>query len=479
MKKFFLKVILILIGLFLVWTLFNLISDAPEPVFDVGMKLDTSSVVNLLNDLYPPIPVNKNNGYYRLLTLTEPPGTDIESEEILNKYRKLHDPETTTLQTIKEWTNSDKNPKKGIFFKELRKKRSKILKKSKSWVDAPFWTNQDWAQLIWENRETVIELQDVFQLLLDRYQKVIECDHFMDFTLVVVEKNKINFNAHIPNLLAWLAAAKQYHASNILIAMQGEWTKGTNRILDHLDFAKKAVKGSRTLISNLVGKAVLKMSLFALASLMNQPNCPEEIFQNIHDRLTPIKYEEFGSRIPLLAESFSLSQVKSGFPLLQKNRTKKYFYDHLIKQLNCEKTPPHMWDSSATEPNKVKNGFFWWIQNPLGKIRFNKVATSMSIVNLSTVILKSHHTKTIYDMTRISAELHLKCNSQQSVQENLNALTTYRSLLDPCSGKPYKWHGKKQMLYSYGADRDDDGGKEGPITSWDADFFLPVILYVK
>ena len=100
------------------------------------------------------------------------------------------------------------------------------------------------------------------------------------------------------------------------------------------------------------------------------------------------------------------------------------------------------------------------------------------MMNLPTVVLKSFQTKTTYDMVRISAELHLKYDPSRSVQENLDSLDLYKSHMDPCSGNPYKWHEKKQMLYSFGADRDDDGGKDGPLVSWDADFFLPVHLYI-
>jgi hypothetical protein len=90
--------------------------------------------------------------------------------------------------------------------------------------------------------------------------------------------------------------------------------------------------------------------------------------------------------------------------------------------------------------------------------------------------MKSYYLKTIYDMTRISAELHLKYTPGKPVEETLKEVETYRTLMDPCSGKPYIWDGKKQVLYSPGTDRDDDGAKGFRVTSWDADFVLPVVL---
>ena len=262
---------------------------------------------------------------------------------------------------------------------------------------------------------------------------------------------------------------------NIMDALEGNWEQGVSNIIDHAEFAKRATKGSRTLITNLIGKAVLKISLFGLASVMNQPDCPETVFEMVLNRLDELEYDEYGSRKPLLAEGFSISQVKSALPFFQVNRTKKYYYDHLSTVVESESIPPSQWEKHPKDRPVVKNGFFWWIQNPLGKINYeNKM-----LGNFATVVLKSIHSKTLYDMVRVSAELHLKYDPEKSVQENLNGLDLYKALLDPCSGKPYIWHAKKQMLYSIGADLDDDGGKDGPLKSWDADFFIPVHLYVK
>ena len=109
----------------------------------------------------------------------------------------------------------------------------------------------------------------------------------------------------------------------------------------------------------------------------------------------------------------------------------------------------------------------------MGKMLVEKMA-----INLTLIILKSYRIKTLYHMILISAELHSKYKPAQSIEENLKGLETYHTLLDPCSGKPYKWNGKKQVLYSLGTDRDDDAGKSN-YKSIDTDFAIPVILYVK
>ncbi|MEN8152857.1 MAG: hypothetical protein ABFR75_02455 [Acidobacteriota bacterium] len=476
MKRIILKILMIIIAILFLWSGFNLITDIKEPKFEAAGNMDTSSLVAFLNELFPPIPIEKDNGFYKLWTMSEPPDVDVESDEIFKMQKDLNDPETATEQSVREWTASSKNPKNKKFFKSFSKKRREILKKGGHWDNYSQYANKDWGRSIIENREDVLKIQKLMKPLMERYEKAINSGYFEDYTLVVFKDDKINFAAvTIPNLLAWLQVAKQHTAINVLNAMEGDWANSVTNILDNTDFAKRATKGSRTLITNLVAKAVLKISLWGLSSIMNQPECPDEVFQLVLNRMPDLKYEEYGSRKPLLAEGFSTSQVSSINPLFQNKRTKKYYYDHLSKIIESERIPPYKWGSDPRELEKVKNGFFWWVQNPFGKLKHTKEL----IENIPTVSLKSWHTKVLYDMTRISAELHLKYDPSISVQENLDGLDTYRSLTDPCSGKPYIWHEKKQMLYSYGADRDDDGGKDGPVKSWDADFFLSIILYVK
>jgi hypothetical protein len=119
-----------------------------------------------------------------------------------------------------------------------------------------------------------------------------------------------------------------------------------------------------------------------------------------------------------------------------------------------------------------KGGFFWWLRNPVGKI-----VLDMAAANLGAIVFKSHRVKSLYDMTRISAELHLRYDPGKSVQENLNLLATYQTM-DPCSGKPYIWNDEKQVLYSVGFDRVDGGGLYDR-TTVQTDIVLPCVLYIR
>lgn len=477
MKKTILIIFLVLLALLVVYIGFNQL-DAPAARFSpglVGDHVDTSSFKNFYESLLEQRSFDKNNGYFRLWTLTEAEGVDIEADEVILKYRRLYDPQFDNDKYIEEWTKSGQNWSPGKDYKGPYKpyqvKWKKMPESDKKWVNPPKDPSQDWLQAILSGRETVMEMQTTLQLFLDRYQRLVDCEVFQDFTL-------IRADFPMPHLLAWLQVAKMYNVVHMLEAYDGDWQKGVSHLLAHIGFAKKAVKGSRTLIVNLVAKAVLRLSLQGLASLMNQPEFPGELYEKIAAGLPPLEYDHFGTRVPLLLEGFNMTLVEKNHLLMQKNRTRQYYCDLVSKLVNSEKTPPFQWQSHPLENNKVKNGLFWWLQNPAGKIAFEKDAESKTVRNLFTVVFKSYSLKAIYDMTRISAELHRAYTPGKNVKEILEGLAVYRSWVDPGSGKPYIWDERKQVLYSIGTDRDDDGGK-ADYTTIDTDIVLPVVLYIK
>ena len=90
------------------------------------------------------------------------------------------------------------------------------------------------------------------------------------------------------------------------------------------------------------------------------------------------------------------------------------------------------------------------------------------------MIRETQQALALYDLVRISAALHLEDNPGEPVEKVLERLPAYKTI-DPCSGKPYKWHPQKRMLYSIGTDRMDNGG----VMDWKtatSDFALPVRL---
>lgn len=485
MKKI-IMIVLILVALLAAYTVFNQV-DAGPALFDVGEKgLNPTSLPNFLKSLFGPPSFEKNNGYYRLWTLTEPADVDIESDQVLLRYRRLHDPQYDNLKYIKEWYDSGDawkmSEKHHGNYEALRQIWSKAIKKNARWVHPPANIQEDWGKTLLEEKAVVRELQSHYQIILDRYQKLIDTEIFEDFTLVVKDSGLI-YNSPVPDLLAWLHAGKMYVAVNMLDALEGNWEQGVSNLLAHITFAKKSVKSSRTLIVNLIGKAVQRMSLQALESLMNQKECPKAIFQQVLDGLPPIRWREFGNGVQLLAEGFSISQspLKGSGLFFQPNRTQQYYYDFFEGLYLADKTPPYKWKSHPLENKSVTTGLFWWLQNPSGKIMFQKFLDEKTSKNLFTASFKGYAVKTFYDMTRIAAELHLNYTPDKPVKEILAGLETYRTLPDPCSGNPYIWNEEKQILYSIGFDRVDNGGGESTryMQIEGVDYAIPVILYLR
>jgi hypothetical protein len=465
-----------LVILVLVYVLINL-ADAGPIRLEGEDHLDLSSFEKYCSSVVGPPSFDKSNGYYRLWTLTAPFDVDIESDEVLLKYRRMHDPQFDMdkykkewLETGNAWVAGKAKEYKG-FYESYKRKRKEILNKHGVFDSAFGGGPRDWTRRILTARESVVELKSLYRVFLERYQKLVDSDMFNDFTFP-------RYDSTFPHLLAWLHAARLYNTVHMLDALEGNWERGVSHILGQVDFGKKAVKTGRSLIFNLVAKAVMKEALYALAALMNEPEFPKPLYKTIADRLPPIGPDEFGTRIPLLLEGFSLChRVEEGGLLLQKNRTQQYFCDFLSKLVNSEKIPPFKWESTPLEM-KVKNGMFWWLQNPRGKSMFEDFLKRKGVRNLFTAVFKAYSLKAVYDMTRISAGLHRAYQPGKPVEEILQGLETYRSWVDPCTGKPYKWDPQKQVLYSFGTDRDDDGGKVDR-HSMNTDIILPVVLYIK
>jgi hypothetical protein len=321
---------------------------------------------------------------------------------------------------------------------------------------------------------------------------MLENNIFQDFI-------SIEADAPLPNLLAWLHTAKLYTAVNLLTALEGDWDKGVSNLLNMVDFGKRAVKGSRFLIVNLISKAIMYFPLEAIASLMNQKDCPTTVYEIVLNRTPALKYEEYGTRTSMICEvvGFTFDYINHPYknepyrpfnfweriPLfltLQKNRTKNYA-DEIYKQfIEMEQTLPYRWKSDRIPIKSLSTGPFWWLCNAGGKILlegYSGYTTNEKV--LYTLIFKSYRLKCVYDMVRISAELHLNYDPDKTVQEILNGLESYK-VLDPCSGKPYKWNDEKQFIYSIGTDRKDNGGETNLYYKIEGtDFAIPAILYLK
>jgi len=377
-----------------------------------------------------------DNGFYIQWALAEPPEVDIMSHDHLRVYRRLHDPAMDGAPSLK-WDHA--------AYKESYRTHYR-----------PEYARLRLSLKVYEARHMMRQVKD----------------------------------APLPNLLAWLETAKLYTAVNLFQALEGDWTGGASNILDQIAFGKRAVKGSRYLMNNLIAKAITSISIQALGSLINAKECPPEVFKLIISHTPPLQYEEYGTRTSLICEYVGYKDqleqwkyIDREFPpsmafalkfLTQKNRTLDMVQHEISEAIHYEKVPPFQWQRDMPEISTATNGAFWWLQNTGGKILFDH---HFSPTHFKAVVLKSFRLKTYYQMLRISAQLHEQYKPERPVRQILEEIPATWTT-DPCSGNPFIWDEAKQILYSLGTDRIDDGGALQKDTEY-GDFTLPVILYVQ
>jgi hypothetical protein len=458
LKRQIARLALIPLVVLIIFIMINL-SDAPE-----------NPAAYTTKDV-PGATFDKTNGFYRVWTLSEPPGVDIESDEVIDKYRRLSDPRFDNIENIRKFDH-------GAYRVGIKEYLQKI---SIHWPPRGGGRDNQLLSL----KETIEKAKTDGAFLLERYQKLLESKVFEDFTAFYMA-------SHLPNLLAWLKVSRLYMAGKALEALEGNWLPAVDDLVRHVEFYKKVARGSRVLINSLIGKAIMRDTLFTLAFLMNRQECPPEVFHRVLNGLSPLTYEEYGNRTSFIGEylmwdNFLKEEIYTEYDgkpahllivlFLQKNRTQKYIFDVISKYVEYDAIPPYQWQDDLVENIKNKDkalvsGWFWWIRNPVGKI----IYINISLPSFASAVEKSYYLKTVYDMTRIAAEMHLKHVPGKTAEETLENVETYHSLMDPCTGKPYVWNGKRQVLYSFGMDRDDDGGRNKPDITQHSDFVLPVVL---
>ena len=455
-----------LFALLLIWILINRF-DATE--IEGEFKLAEKSTTHY----------NKDNGFYRLWSLSEAPRINVDSDRVVLKYRRLFDPAFDNEKYLQAWDH--KAYREG--YARYHRLRVSILQDTVHSLDWNIRPRNSLAREIFNSRIRIFKLRDEFTVFLDRYDRMLESKIFEDITIP-------RHDSPVPNLLTWFHVSKLHDWLAVLDAREGDWDRAVERLINHIGFAKRALKDSRVLYINLVGKSVMQYSLNCLASLMNRKHCPAQIYTMILDRLQPVSTGEVGSRIAMQADYISMADfidrnlyrnndnlvLKVAAALFfQKNRTKKYFFEPYRDIIELENQPPYQWKTGLDELREKYSapmrGLFRWVVNPYGKF----IAENIAIPNLLSVVHKTYHTRTLIDMIRISAELHLNHDPKKPVEEMLPTLNSYKTM-DPCSGKPYVWNPEKQVLYSLGVDRDDDGGTYSHNTYYNNDYILPVEL---
>lgn len=437
-KKFFIRTLGILGGLFVLWVGINLFDASPDPD------------IYTLKDLKPAT-YDYANGIYLYHALGEPPGVNIHSEEIKRKYRDLQDPDSQ-------------------YYTEYRKNRHSIYKQlftNKKVRYLPYYFGQ-YESFLQRNKKLVRTFETDSQFMLERYRSMMQSDIFEDFS-------RTSIYTPFPSLTLGSKLGDLYLQIQMLNALEGQWEESVTNILNHIDFSKKMIRGSRMMIFSLISKGTLKTSLRSLLFLMKNPDFPEPLYRTVLERLGNLKPEEYRNTNPLIAEYLEHDSLireavsrkdASKFDrlvakiFLQKNRTRNLYHRFYKKYARLLDTAPHRlpagWEETfVKEVKSIVGGSLWWVRNPMGKYLFGQFPS----YSVKHMIHRSYEIKSIHDMARIIADLHLNHSPGQSLKETLKTLGTYQKLRDPFSGELYKWNEKESILYSVGMNRVDDNGK--------------------
>lgn len=438
MKKGGIKILLFVIVLVFIYILFNQI-DSPAPP-DIFTEKDLV-----------PTTYEKRNGFYLVMAFTEPPGIDIQSENIISKYRRICDPQFANEDPPKDW---DYRAYQKAFEKYRRP--SRFIHRYK----------KDWVEFVNLKKKEIEDLAGKFSFFLDRYGKLLDSEVVSDFT-----ESRFRVDE-----TALLTIAKLYTALEI---MKAQTNNGDiSGLLSQLHLGRKLIAAARSVFTNSIGKRLVQESLAALNGLMNRNENPGEMAGRVLSALPPLKTGALGSRNAFISYflaagrwmevvierrsregnvDFGKKMKMVARVFFQKQRTKNYYFYYISNCLEYENKPPYEWESETLTPESLHKKTLWFLQNPTGKFIFSEDMRP----DFRADILETHRTKILYDLTRLSAEFHLKFTKETPV-DVIHGHLRACGLKDPYSGKPYLWNHDKERLYSIGPNRKDDGGQFDP-----------------
>ncbi|MCP4151592.1 MAG: hypothetical protein GY757_27865, partial [bacterium] len=259
---------------------------SPVIVF-LAANIDTGPVEDefTIKDIKP-ASMEKNNGFYRLLTLIEPPETDIESHEVLEKYRDMYAPEDHAHQDSGTWGRPGFYQKWGRSYLANRGKARQTTIYMKRLSHFSYMLTRDVVKDLIKDIPRIEKRIPQYDYLLKRYEKVLNSPKMEVFM-------KPTLNVAVFQQFIVLRTASFYTVVKIIDALKGDWTPAVKGLLKQVTFAKRLIRGSRFLSINTMGKTIMRKSLRALCGLMNQKECPKEIYALISESMPPLKPEEY------------------------------------------------------------------------------------------------------------------------------------------------------------------------------------------
>jgi len=241
MKKSAKIVGVVLLGVLVLYFVINL--------WDSKLNPDVYTLADL-----PKASLDNANGFFILWGLAEPAEVNVQSEGYTATIKKLLGPDA-------------KNNRNKLYNYDDYKNKFKPYKDTLDKIKYPVSFEKDWISALSTETDKISRARQEAALPLRRYRQLIDCPKFAEFT-------GPSFRAPIPNLFAFHALARLYTASCTMDAVNGKWDEAVGNLMDQIDFTKRVIASSRTLIMGLIAKAAMRYSLQGLVSLLNHPQCP-------------------------------------------------------------------------------------------------------------------------------------------------------------------------------------------------------------
>jgi len=449
--------------------------------------------------------LDPGNGFFILWGFAEPPGTDPSAEAFGRRVRELF---------AAPRRDSHSRSRFGLWLAQLN--TGARLHWQGASLYFPQLQEEDIGEYFAARRALVAERQERFPALLLRYRQVLQAGELADFTPL---------NWEFPSRCSLLAtyAARLFAASRVLAAVDGRWPDAGRDLLDAMDAGFKLIAAGRTLAVNSLGKTMAELSLRSLASLLNRPDCPPSFARLVLENLPARPARAFGTRSvrdfnwmsfaaaiervkrdrivdPFLLKDYfrdpaafyamerfvaisglrvySVAHALAAF-FLKENETVAMLRGFWENMGRLEETPPWRWGKGARAAGRRTPALgldapFWWLRNPLGKMMVSS-AIPFSWPVLRHYVNRTHELKARYDLVRLLAQARRAAGMKAELGEAaLRRLLSASGERDPFSGSPYRFGREREVLYSLGSDRRDDGGREQPEIWRDSDIAVPI-----
>jgi hypothetical protein len=442
------------------------------------------------------------SGFFLLWGFAEPPGTDPATEAYGRQVRELF---------ALPRRDSHSRSRFGLWLARLNDDYRQY------WQGASFYFPQlpgeDVASYFEARRAQVAERQKRFSLLLRRYRGILRAGEMEDFTPL---------GWVFPSRSHLLAGnvAKLFAASRVLAALDGDWLRAGEELLEAVDAGFRLIASGRTLTVNTLGKSLVELSLRSSASLLNRCECPPEFARLVLERLAARPARDFGTAavraFTMAGFDATLERIKKeGIvdPFLLKDHFRDPAALYALERLMAmsgprffaafhalaaffvqknesvammrafwdgvgalEEMPPWRWESAPLRLRRssdVAAGPFWWLRNPLGKMMVNS-AVPFNWPILQHYVFRSHELKVRHDLTRLLARARLACRPGAGLDEAALRMLLAAGEEDPFSGAPFRFDREREVLFSIGPDGINDKGRERPEIWRGSDIAVPI-----